>query len=123
DGTWFVGGLQNTATDEVTLYDTDQVPEALRPELEALSRLLDRARAENARERCRRFDDAPLDLSPEEALRHVEGRVADLGQPRPEYNHATSSICVVGRRRLTRGVFLDRRALLVSYDPSQDPDG
>jgi uncharacterized protein YbcC (UPF0753/DUF2309 family) len=30
---------------------------------------------------------------------------------------------VIGRRELTRGVFLDRRAYLQSYDPDQDPDG
>jgi uncharacterized protein YbcC (UPF0753/DUF2309 family) len=29
----------------------------------------------------------------------------------------------VGRRALTRGLFLDRRAFLVSYDPEIDPDG
>jgi uncharacterized protein YbcC (UPF0753/DUF2309 family) len=30
---------------------------------------------------------------------------------------------LIGRRKLTRGVFLDRRAYLQSYDPDQDPDG
>ena len=28
--------------------------------------------------------------------------------------------CVIGRRDLTRGIFLDRRIFLVSYDPLQD---
>jgi uncharacterized protein YbcC (UPF0753/DUF2309 family) len=31
-------------------------------------------------------------------------------------------VCVVGRRSLTRGLFLDRRAFLVSYDANQDSD-
>ena len=31
-------------------------------------------------------------------------------------------MCFVGRRSTTRGLFLDRRAFLVSYDPTQDPD-
>jgi uncharacterized protein YbcC (UPF0753/DUF2309 family) len=30
---------------------------------------------------------------------------------------------VVGRRSITQGVFLDRRAFVISYDPTQDPDG
>jgi uncharacterized protein YbcC (UPF0753/DUF2309 family) len=30
---------------------------------------------------------------------------------------------LIGRRELTRGVCLDRRAYLQSYDPDQDPDG
>ncbi|MEQ1829660.1 MAG: putative inorganic carbon transporter subunit DabA, partial [Pirellula sp.] len=34
--------------------------------------------------------------------------------------HATNAICIVGRRAKTRGLFLDRRAFLVSYDSTQD---
>ena len=57
------------------------------------------------------------------ALAHVEGRAADLAQPRPEYGHATNAFCVIGRRARTRELFLDRRAFLVSYDPTRDGDG
>lgn len=53
-------------------------------------------------------------------MRHVEARVEDLSQVRPEYGHATNALCVVGRRELTRSLYLDRRAFLHSYDPSQD---
>jgi uncharacterized protein YbcC (UPF0753/DUF2309 family) len=56
------------------------------------------------------------------AARHVESRAADLAQPRPELGHATNAIAIVGRRERTRGLFLDRRAFLVSYDPTRDPD-
>jgi len=68
-------------------------------------------------------DAGPSAHPPLAALAHVQGRAADLAQPRPEYGHATNAFCVVGRRRLTRGLFLDRRAFLVSYDPSRDEDG
>jgi uncharacterized protein len=54
------------------------------------------------------------------AQRHVEGRSQDLSETRPEYGHATNSVCVVGRRSRTRGLFMDRRAFLNSYDPQQD---
>ena len=47
----------------------------------------------------------------------------DLAQPRPEYGHSRVALCVVGRRALTETLFLDRRAFLVSYDPSCDADG
>ncbi len=30
---------------------------------------------------------------------------------------------MIGRRSLSQGLFLDRRAFLISYDPHQDPDG
>jgi len=47
----------------------------------------------------------------------------DLSQVRPDWGHATNAICIVGRRWKTRGLFLDRRAFLVSYDPTQDDAG
>jgi uncharacterized protein YbcC (UPF0753/DUF2309 family) len=46
----------------------------------------------------------------------------DLSQARPELGHATNAVAVVGRRELTRGLFLDRRSFLVSYDPTLDQD-
>jgi hypothetical protein len=50
----------------------------------------------------------------------VEERSEHLAEPRPEYGHCTNSVCIVGRRSLTRGLFLDRRAFLVSYNAEQD---
>jgi uncharacterized protein YbcC (UPF0753/DUF2309 family) len=77
----------------------------------------------NAHERCRRFETAPLDVTRAEAHAHAEARSADLAQVRPELGHATNAVCIVGRRWRTRGLFLDRRAFLVSYDPDTDADG
>jgi hypothetical protein len=51
----------------------------------------------------------------------VEERSEHLGEPRPEYGHCTNAVCLVGRREKTRGLFMDRRAFLVSYDPERDP--
>ena len=79
--------------------------------------------AANAHERCRRFESAPLDVSRNEAHAHVEARSVDLAQVRPELGHATNAVCIIGRRWRTRGLFLDRRAFLVSYDPDTDDDG
>jgi len=67
------------------------------------------------------FESSPSDGDPDDALRHVEERSEHLAEPRPEYGHCTNAVCVVGRRSLTRGLFLDRRAFLVSYDPNRDP--
>lgn len=50
-------------------------------------------------------------------------RSRDFSQARPELGHATNAAALVGRRTMSQGVFLDRRAFLVSYDPTQDPDG
>jgi uncharacterized protein YbcC (UPF0753/DUF2309 family) len=66
---------------------------------------------------------APLTLDFEDAKGHVEGRSEDLAQTRPELGHATNALTFVGRRFWSRGLFLDRRAFLVSYDPTRDPAG
>jgi uncharacterized protein len=141
--TVFVGGVHDTCTDSVVLHDVDDLDErlrldrrderdgherreqpAIRPEdLAVLQRALEESRLRDAHERARRFASAPRGATARSALQHVEGRATDLSQARPELGHATNAACVVGRRSLTRGLFLDRRSFLVSYDPSIDPAG
>ncbi|HEX8789728.1 MAG TPA: putative inorganic carbon transporter subunit DabA [Polyangiaceae bacterium] len=124
EDTWFVGGQRNSANNDVDLYDEDLVPDALRDDLERVRRTLEIARRRESHERCRRFESAPPSWFPEAAsLLHVQARSADLAQPRPECGHATNAVCVIGRRSCTRGLFLDRRAFLVSYDATCDADG
>jgi len=53
----------------------------------------------------------------------VKRRTVSLFEPRPELNHATNALAIVGRRAITRSVFLDRRSFLNSYDYSIDPNG
>jgi hypothetical protein len=119
--TWFIGGYHDTACDDVEFYDLDAMPPTHQPDLDRIRESLDKARARNAQERARRFESAPRNASPQAALRHVEERSEHLAEPRPEYGHCTNAVTVVGRRSLTRGLFLDRRAFLVSYDACQDP--
>jgi uncharacterized protein len=121
--TWFVGAYHNTCDDTVEFYDTDLIPPGLEAEFAHASTLLRQACVLDAHERCRRFENVPLDWSPQKAFQHVLARSEELAQPRPEYGHCTNSICLVGRRDRTRGVFLDRRAFLVSYNPLEDPKG
>jgi uncharacterized protein YbcC (UPF0753/DUF2309 family) len=123
DATWFVGAQRNTCNNEVTFFDEDLVPAACQPGFERAKEAIETARRREAHERCRRFDAVPRWYPPLAALAHVQGRAADLAQPRPEYGHATNAFCVIGRRARTRGLFLDRRAFLVSYDPTRDDDG
>jgi len=120
--TWFIGGYHDTCSDDVELFDLDVVPTTHQPDLESIRNSLDQARAQNALERARRFESSHSDVDAVQSLRHVEERSEHLAQPRPEYGHCTNSVCIIGRRSLTRGLFLDRRAFLVSYDASQDSD-
>jgi uncharacterized protein YbcC (UPF0753/DUF2309 family) len=121
--TWFVGAERNTCNNTVTFFDDDLVPPELQPIFARAKDTFDAARRREAHERCRRFDAVPTWYPPIAALAHVEGRAADLAQPRPEYGHATNAFCIIGRRARTAGLFLDRRAVLVSYDPMLDRDG
>lgn len=120
EDTVFVGAYHNTCDDSVVFYDLDRLPAAHRHDFDAARTAVEEARRRNAKERSRRFVSAPLTLSTKDALRHVEARAQDISQARPEYNHATNALCVVGRRDWSRGLFLDRRAFLTSYDPQQD---
>jgi len=120
--TWFVGGYHDTCSDAVELSDLDVLPATHQPDLQLLRQQLDQARALNAQERTRRFDDASPADDPAAALRHVEARAEHLAQPRPEYGHSSNAVCLVGRREFTKGLFFDRRAFLVSYDPTIDAD-
>ena len=121
DDTWFVGGYHDTCNDDLDLFDVEAVPPSHSADLARVRASLDRARALSAHERARRFEAAAWGIDAAAGLRHAQERAEHLAEPRPEYGHCTNAVCVVGRRSATRGLFLDRRAFLVSYDASQDP--
>jgi uncharacterized protein YbcC (UPF0753/DUF2309 family) len=117
---YFIGAFHNTCDDSVAYFDMEKLPPAKWQLFERAKIALDAARQADAQERCRRFESASFSLTPQGALKHVENRSEDLSQVRPEYCHATNAVCIVGRRARTRGLFLDRRSFLNSYDPTQD---
>ena len=118
--TCFVGGILDTCTNELTWYDEQLVPETHADDMRRLTAVSRQVSAADAHERCRRFHDVPLNVTPAAALSHVASRAADMAQVRPELGHATNAVCLIGRRARTRGLFLDRRSFLVSYDPQSD---
>ncbi len=120
DSTLFIGGYHNTCSDEVLLFD---LPKLLEPHLQKYIDTIYRGAVLDAKERCRRFDEVKTDLSEKGFADYAHGRAMDLTQPRPEYGHCTNAITIVGPRYLTRNLFLDRRAFLVSYDYKVDPEG
>jgi uncharacterized protein YbcC (UPF0753/DUF2309 family) len=122
DETYFIGGLHNTASEEITFYDLELLPTSHVRSLRLARDIFSRVAERNAHERCRRFDSARLDLTGSEALLHVQERAEDLAQTRPEYGNCTNAMCFVGRRSRVRGLYLDRRSFLMSYDKSQDTD-
>jgi hypothetical protein len=121
--TWFVGCEHNTCDDSFTWLDAEALPPAAAAGVQGLDEDLRQAGRLHAQERCRRFASAPLDIDPAGAVRHVTGRRFDYAQARPELGHVTNAAVLIGRRAATRGVFFDRRMFLISYDPTQDPEG
>ena len=120
EDTHFIGGLHNTATEAIQLYDLELLPTSHIRDLKRAMELFVRVGERNAHERCRRFETASLQFSPIDALHHTEDRSEDLAQTRPEYGNSTNALCFVGRRSRIRGLYLDRRSFLMSYDASQD---
>lgn len=53
----------------------------------------------------------------------IRKRAVSFFEPRPELGHGTNALCFVGHRQLTKGLFLDRRAFMNSYDYRTDPKG
>lgn len=123
DDTWFIGSEHNTCNEDIIWYDLEDVPPVLRLAHGKLKSDLDAARRLSAHERCRRLASAPRNPTPDEALVHIAGRATDFSQARPELGHATNASAFVGRRSFSQGAFFDRRAFLISYDPTQDPAG
>ncbi len=121
--TRFVGALHDTTRDEIEFYDIDMLDESSLNEHKKNEEVFRKALLHNAKERSRRFENIPLTCSEHEAHERIKKRSVSLFEPRPELNHATNALCVVGRRTLTDHLFLDRRAFMNSYDYSQDPDG
>ncbi len=120
---WFIGALHDTCGDTIDWYDLDLLPVELQAPHHKLQQACERACRLHAQERCRRFASAPKQPTPNRAFAHVNSRVNDFSQVRPELGHATNACAFFGRRSVSRGAFFDRRAFLISYDASQDPDG
>jgi uncharacterized protein YbcC (UPF0753/DUF2309 family) len=121
--TKFVGGLHDTTRDDFHFYDIEGLADALKIQHEKNQASFSIALDLNAKERSRRFDLLNSHKKAKEVHKKIQLRAVSLFEPRPEYNHATNSLCVVGRRTLTQDLFLDRRAFLNSYDYAIDPTG
>ncbi|WP_448518642.1 YbcC family protein [Rhodoflexus sp.] len=123
DSTHFVGGLHDTTRDLADFFDEHLLPESLKQLHQEYKALIDKALSLNAKERSRRFLLIDSEENVEKVHKQVQKRALSLFEPRPEWNHATNALCIVGRRASNKHLFLDRRAFLNSYDYATDPEG
>ena len=123
ESTIFVGALHDTTRDEIVFYD-DQFSS---PEYKSMhakhEEVFRKALDLNAKERSRRFESINSKESPASIHEKIRTRSVSIFEPRPELNHATNALAIVGRRELSKGLFLDRRSFLNSFDYRVDPAG
>ena len=122
-GTQFLPALHDTTRDEIQFYDEDSLSEFNQKSHLQNQEIFSKALQNNAKERSRRFDTINSSDSLEKVHKNVKRRSLSLFEPRPELNHATNAMSVVGRRSLSKQLFLDRRSFLNSYDYQIDPSG
>lgn len=121
--THFIAGQVDTTTDEVQLFDLEDVPYTHRKDVSRLLADLKEAGQQNSLERCARFPDVKGSLLADEAAREVKQRSLDWSQVRPEWGLSGNAAFIVGDRRLTKGLNLQGRTFLHSYDYRGDPTG
>src|SRR5690606_2602978 len=106
-----------------TFYDEELLSPAHARLHEENLRIFKQALKDNAKERSRRFMSINTRARLPRIHEKIKLRSVSLFEPRPELNHATNALCIIGRRTLSRHLFLDRRAFLNSYDFRLDPEG
>ncbi|MEY4954798.1 MAG: hypothetical protein RI981_883 [Bacteroidota bacterium] len=121
--TMFVGGLHDTTRDEIVFYDDQITSQEYKMMHAKHEEVFQKALDLNAKERSRRFESINSKESPASIHEKIRTRSVSIFEPRPELNHATNALAIVGRRELSKGLFLDRRSFLNSFDYRVDPTG
>ncbi|NJN70336.1 MAG: DUF2309 domain-containing protein [Nitrospira sp.] len=119
--THFIAGQMNTTTDEVQLFDLEDVPPTHQADLARLQDDLRQTALLTSQERCRRFPDVHRTLPERKAHAHAHRRSVDWSQVRPEWGLSNNTSFIIGRRELTVGLDLGGRVFLHSYDYREDP--
>ncbi len=121
--TQFLGGLHDTSRDDIAFFDENLLSEVNLQKHKKNQETFSKALDLNAKERSRRLVSINTKLSSKQIHEKVRTRSVSIFEPRPELNHATNALCIVGGRDFTKGLFLDRRAFMNSYDYRIDPEG
>ena len=121
--TQFLAALHDTSSDEMAFYDTQNLSaENAMRHLENVDKF-ENALNLNAKERSRRFASIDSNQDIHKVRKAIRERSMSMFEPRPELGHSTNALCFIGKRNLTKGIFLDRRAFMNSYNYKTDPDG
>jgi uncharacterized protein len=119
--THFISGQMDTTTDDVHLFDLEDVPPTHRVDLARLQEDLKEAAELTSQERCTRLPDIGEPLTGSKAEAHVRMRSADWSQVRPEWGLSGNAAFIIAPRERTAGIDLGGRCFLHSYDYREDP--
>jgi uncharacterized protein len=123
DTTRFIGAMHDTASDLIVYYVEGQLSQEHQLLHDASRKNFEEALDLNAKERSRRFASINTLQDIKSIRKDIEDRSVSVFEPRPELGHGTNSLAIIGRREVTRGLYLDRRAFLNSYDYRTDMNG
>lgn len=121
--TQFLGGLHDTSRDDLNFFDEDSLSTENKLLHQKNEIVFKNALDLNAKERSRRLMSIDSTLPADRIHEKVRTRSVSIFEPRPELNHATNALCIVGGREFSKGLFLDRRSFMNSYDYKIDPEG
>ncbi len=119
--TTFVAGVHDTVTDEVRLYDLDELPAGREGAVAQVRAWVSEAGRLTRAERSPGLGVEAADDAGR--LRQLRRRAADWGEVRPEWGLAGNAAIVFAPRERFRGADLAGRAFLHDYDHASDPDG
>ncbi|MFT5885665.1 MAG: hypothetical protein ACI9IP_002126 [Arcticibacterium sp.] len=123
ESTFFIGAMHDTAADTIQYYLEEDLPSAFQSLHDDVVNKFEDALDLNAKERSRRFSSIDTNRDIKKVRKDILDRSVSIFEPRPELGHGTNSLCIVGRRSITKDLMLDRRAFLNSYDYRTDLDG
>ncbi len=121
--TQFLGCMHDTAADIIAYYDEHILNPANASQHLVNKQHFETALNLNAKERSRRFSSIDTSGEVKDVRKAILERSVSLFEPRPELGHGTNSLAIIGRREISKKLFLDRRAFMNSYDYSTDPEG
>ncbi len=113
ENTIFLGAEHNTVTDEIEIFDTEFAPNH-KEALLKITENLKQAQLEASRERLGNEKDS---------LKLAHKKSNNWSETRPEWGLAKNASFIIGPRGLTKGLNLNGRCFLQSYDWKTDIDG
>ncbi len=120
EDTWFLAGLHDTTTDEIRLFDTEDLPKPLAADLEHLQQWLEQASDLTRMQRSALLGIANL---PSNAIAsNLRQRSRDWSEVRPEWALANNAAFIAAPRWRTASMDLGGRAFLHEYQWQTDKD-